>query len=261
MSLLWFLLRSAQSLVVPGVSRLSRRRVVVASSMNVAARPRQYQQQQQQQQQLGVSTRRCLSSIDIYNEQDDLVVDTPALQGTVANIRSILGYDDYAIQVILVNDEVMQERNRETRGMDTPTDILSFSFFTASQPGKLDPPQFDIPEYYNLGDILVNVPYVMRRCQEDYDYYEGNGEYESDSDETGSEESDDDSNVYDDDRGVSGAMAHVYDPEKRIHMLMVHGMLHLVGYDHMEDDDYELMVAREEEILQELGFMEPRNKV
>ena len=35
-------------------------------------------------------------------------------------------------------------------------------------------------------------------------------------------------------------------------MLVVHGMLHLVGYDHIEDDEYELMVVREDEVLAEL---------
>ena len=48
---------------------------------------------------------------------------------------------------------------------------------------------------------------------------------------------------------VLGAMANIYDAEKRIHLLLVHGMLHLVGYDHIEDDDYEVMVAKEEEVL------------
>jgi ssRNA-specific RNase YbeY (16S rRNA maturation enzyme) len=33
-------------------------------------------------------------------------------------------------------------------------------------------------------------------------------------------------------------------------------MLHLVGYDHEEDEDYEEMVQREEEILRELGYLE-----
>jgi hypothetical protein len=43
-----------------------------------------------------------------------------------------------------------------------------------------------------------------------------------------------------------GVMATVYDPEQRIHMLLVHGMLHLVGHDHEEDDEYELMVTEED---------------
>ena len=55
-----------------------------------------------------------------------------------------------------------------------------------------------------------------------------------------------------DDRGVAPQMQYIYDPEIRIHMLLVHGMLHLVGYDHIEDDDYELMVVREDEVLAEL---------
>ncbi len=38
-------------------------------------------------------------------------------------------------------------------------------------------------------------------------------------------------------------------------MLLVHGMLHLVGHDHEEDDEYEEMVQREEEILKELGML------
>jgi len=55
-----------------------------------------------------------------------------------------------------------------------------------------------------------------------------------------------------DDRKVAPAMQYIYDPEVRIHMLVVHGMLHLVGYDHIEEDDYELMVVREDEVLAEL---------
>jgi len=47
-------------------------------------------------------------------------------------------------------------------------------------------------------------------------------------------------------------MQYIYNPEIRIHMLLVHGMLHLVGYDHIEDDDYELMVVREDEVMAEL---------
>jgi probable rRNA maturation factor len=128
----------------------------------------------------------------------------------------------------------MKETNQESRGIDSPTDILSFPFHFHEKPGLLDEPEFDIPDYYTLGDMMVGVPYVIRRCKEDEDDDEGD----------------------DDERGVSGAMADVTDPEKRIHMLLVHGMLHLVGYDHEEDDEYEEMVEREEKLLKELGYIE-----
>jgi hypothetical protein len=56
----------------------------------------------------------------------------------------------------------------------------------------------------------------------------------SDEDHDGDEEENVDEGVDgdEDNRGVSGAMAAVRDPETRIRMLVVHGMLHLVGYDH-----------------------------
>jgi hypothetical protein len=97
--------------------------------------------------------------------------------------------------------------------------------------------------------MLVDVPYVMRACEEDRKYFEG-GDRSDDED-------DDEEEEYEDERGVSGAMARVFDPATRIEMLLIHGMLHLVGHDHEDDDEYEIMVKREEEILRELGMPLP----
>ena len=85
--------------------------------------------------------------------------------------------------------------------------------------------------------MILDVPYVMRGCKDDYEHYE---------------KSEHDVREYDEDRGVSGKISRIYDPEERIQLLLVHGMLHLVGYDHIEDNDYELMVKREEEVIDEL---------
>jgi len=142
--------------------------------------------------------------------------------------------------------------------------------------------EFDMADYYNLGDMLIDVDYVKRRCEEDRKLHiaeEGKRQEDGDKkdrmleegevisekvDSDGDvqqDEEEDDEYEYEyievevdeyDDRGVAPAMQYVYDPEIRIHMLIVHGMLHLVGYDHIEDDDYELMVVREDEVLAEL---------
>ena len=53
-------------------------------------------------------------------------------------------------------------------------------------------------------------------------------------------------------RGISGTMSTEYDPKKRIHMLLVNGMLHLVGYNHIDDGNYKEMVSMEEKALKEL---------
>lgn len=178
-----------------------------------------------------------LGTVAIYNDQDSLAdIDQEALRQTIQKISKIIGYETYDVTLLLVDDEEMEETNLESRGIEAPTDILSFPFHFHETPGLLKEPEFDIPDYYTLGDMMVDVPYVIRRCKED--------EASSDSD--------------DKERGVSGAMANIFDPEKRIHMLLIHGMLHLVGYDHEEDDEYIEMVEKEEELLKELGYLQTK---
>jgi len=182
-----------------------------------------------------------------HNDQSDVLkLDEARLLETLSRIRKCIGYETYGVSLELIGDEEMQEINQESRGVNAPTDILSFPFTECIEPGKLEPPQFDIPDYFQLGDLLVDVPYVMRRCEEDREYYEQLSDGDDDDDSDEEEE---------DDRGVSGAMARVYDAEERINMLLVHGMLHLVGYDHEDDEEYEQMVAKEEEILAALGML------
>lgn len=179
--------------------------------------------------------------IIIENVQDVLPnLDHDRLRTTVEKIRDMIGYPTYDVTLYLVEDQLMQETNRDTRGMDKPTDILSFQFHLHEEAGVLQAPDFDIPDYYTLGEMLIDIPYVMRQCQEDQELVNISSNAEEDEYE---------------DRGVSGAMATVYDPEQRINMLLVHGMLHLVGHDHEEDDEFELMVSKEEEILGILGML------
>jgi probable rRNA maturation factor len=174
------------------------------------------------------------SNIEVVNLQTALPnINQEKLKDLISRIRAILGYETYSVSLHLVDDKFMQKVNYDTRNVDAPTDILSFQMQHASQPGKLDPPIFNIPDLYCLGEMLVDVPYVIRRCNED---------------------AQDDTVEYEESRGVSHAMSKIYDPEIRIQMLLIHGMLHLVGYDHIEDEDYYCMVAEEERLLQLLNL-------
>eukprot|EP00553_Chaetoceros_curvisetus_P008174 CAMPEP_0204626804 /NCGR_PEP_ID=MMETSP0717-20131115/12646_1 /ASSEMBLY_ACC=CAM_ASM_000666 /TAXON_ID=230516 /ORGANISM="Chaetoceros curvisetus" /LENGTH=212 /DNA_ID=CAMNT_0051642861 /DNA_START=79 /DNA_END=713 /DNA_ORIENTATION=- len=185
--------------------------------------------------------------IVIYDEQKTIPdLDIPRIEETISNIREIIGYPTYDITLVLVDDDQMQETNMETRGVNKPTDILSFQFHEANEPGDLVDPPVDIPDYYFLGDMMLDVPYVIRRVEEDKEFYDSGEE------EMAIEVDEDEEYVGDDDRGVSGVMATVFDPRQRIQLLLVHGMLHLVGYDHIEDDDYEAMVTKEEQVIKEL---------
>ena len=51
------------------------------------------------------------------------------------------------------------------------------------------------------------------------------------------------------DAGVSLALATEFNWGKRIPLLLIHGMLHLVGYDHEKNKDWKLMTQREEEVI------------
>ncbi len=54
---------------------------------------------------------------------------------------------------------------------------------------------------------------------------------------------------------------HYFDAPSRLPLLCIHGLCHLVGYDHEEDGEYELMVAEEERLIKGLraqGLLPPR---
>ncbi|KAL7532545.1 hypothetical protein ACHAXR_004699 [Thalassiosira sp. AJA248-18] len=227
--------------------------------------------------------------IILSDDRDDpstVHINMAALHRTIETTRDIIGYPTYDISMSLVDDDFMREINASARQMDAPTDVLSFCFQDDFvEPGVLGDVQFDVAEYYALGDMLIDVDYVKRRCEEDRKLHAEEAkvkqqldddkkhndimedgevvvsENNADGSDAQDEEEDDDGYEYEyievevdeyDDRGVAPAMQYIYNPEIRIHMLIVHGMLHLVGYDHIEDDDYELMVVREDEVLAEL---------
>ena len=58
---------------------------------------------------------------------------------------------------------------------------------------------------------------------------------------------------YDSDGGVSLAMSKEFNWEKRIPLLMIHGMLHLLGYDHEKSKDWKQMTHREDEVIKEFN--------
>jgi probable rRNA maturation factor len=67
----------------------------------------------------------------------------------------------YAVSLRIADDEEMQAINRQYRGVDRPTDVLSFSFVAEQQGPQLQPPR-DWP--LELGEILLDLPYAERQA-------------------------------------------------------------------------------------------------
>ena len=119
------------------------------------------------------------------------------------------------VDVLLTSDDGIHEINLEQRGVDAPTDVLSFPAFDLT-PGELTDPETDAdPETgcVPLGDMVVSMERVAAQAKE---YGHSN--------------------------------------RRELSYLVVHSVLHLLGYDHMDEGPQKAqMRAREEAILAELG--------
>ncbi len=141
-----------------------------------------------------------------------------------AVISETLDYEDcpYEVQVniILTTNEEIQQINLEQRGVDAPTDVLSFpmidyaypSDFTVLEAGGMDSFDPDTGELI-LGDIVISVDKVIEQAEK-YNH------------------------------GVKREYA----------FLITHSMLHLFGYDHMDEVERENMELKQDEILKRLNI-------
>lgn len=111
------------------------------------------------------------------------------------------------ISVVLSDDEHIRELNKHHRGMDKPTNVLSFPPARVKTPAGM--PRF-------LGDIVLAFETVAREAA-------------------------------DESKTIENHLSH----------LVVHGVLHLLGYDHEDEDEAETMEARERQILAKLGIPDP----
>lgn len=92
--------------------------------------------------------------------------------------------------------------NTKYRGIDKPTDVLSFSL----QEGAVKSPEVESDKL--LGDIIISAETAQRQAD---------------------------------------TLNH--STERELTVLLIHGLLHLTGYDHEEDKDYKIMREKESEML------------
>lgn len=112
--------------------------------------------------------------------------------------------DNVALSILLTNDAEIQAMNRDYRGEDQPTDVLSFS-----ADNEMTPPE--MAGY--LGDIAISVPTAGQQAQK------------------------------------SG-----HDLLAELQLLAVHGVLHLLAYDHLEPVAKEAMWAAQTAVLTQLNL-------
>mmetsp|Transcript_24102 Transcript_24102/g.34701 ORF Transcript_24102/g.34701 Transcript_24102/m.34701 type:complete len:153 (+) Transcript_24102:74-532(+) len=87
--------------------------------------------------------------IKVRNTQRKIPVDLDALRKQVGAVKRTLGREKYCVGYWLASDRTLQRFNKEYRGVNKPTDALSF--------------RADIP--YDLGDVIIGIQYIARRAE------------------------------------------------------------------------------------------------
>ncbi len=114
--------------------------------------------------------------------------------------------DNYEVDVSFVDDETIHQINKDYRGVDRVTDVISFAFNDDKDPAH----QINDPDIEKmLGEILISVPQAERQAKDI-----GNSLY------------------------------------RELSFLFTHGLLHLLGYDHMKKEDEKIMFGLQDEILE-----------
>ena len=118
------------------------------------------------------------------------------------------------IDVLLTSDEGIHQINLDMRNVDRPTDVLSFPEF------DLRPGELPAVEDADPGTGLIPLGDMVLSME----------------------------------RVKAQAKEYGHSNRRELAYLAVHSVLHLLGYDHIEDDEAEVMEAREDAILRDLAL-------
>lgn len=124
------------------------------------------------------------------------------------------------VNVIITDNEEIHQINKEYRGIDRPTDVLSFPMVEYKIPGDFSRAEEENSDIFNpetgeliLGDIMISVERVKEQ-----------------------------------------AMEYGHSELRELAFLIAHSMLHLFGYDHIEEGERRLMEDAQQEIMNGLNI-------
>ncbi len=122
-----------------------------------------------------------------------------------------------AVEFVFVDEEEIQRLNRETRNMDKVTDVLSYPTLDNIKGKALKGEEhpFEMDEEGNL--LIGSIAVCTKRAKEQAKEY-----------------------------------GHSY--ERELHYLLVHGIMHCLGYDHITEEERAEMRQKEEYILEKMGI-------
>jgi probable rRNA maturation factor len=146
-----------------------------------------------------------MNKFEIINETNEEITELNEVEKVVEFALKYQSIDNAIFNIIIVDDETIHKLNKEYRGKDSVTDVISFALE--------DDDTFVETEYRILGDIYICLNKARSQAEE---------------------------------------YGHSF--LREISFLTIHGLLHLLGYDHMEKTEEEVMFKLQEMILNEYGI-------
>lgn len=139
-------------------------------------------------------------------------------------VLAVLDYEGcpYAaeVNVVVTDNHEIQKMNREYRGIDAPTDVLSFPMLEFTVPSDFSHVEEAFEDCFNpesgelmLGDIMISVDKVEEQAEK-----------------------------------------YGHSLERELAFLTAHSMLHLCGYDHVEEEERLVMEEKQRQILAHMGY-------
>ena len=127
---------------------------------------------------------------------------------------------EFEVNVTFTDNEGIRQINREFRELDMPTDVLSFPMVSYERPGDFSGLEQDSASNFHpeTGELLLGeIVISLERAREQ-------------------------------------AQEYGHSLQREICFLAAHSMLHLFGYDHMEEQERIVMEQKQEKVLQSLGI-------
>ena len=157
----------------------------------------------------------------IFEEEGELKLDLPCEELATKVIEAALDYEEcpYEVEVNLLltmNNEI-QEMNQNFRQIDRATDVLSFPMIDYEEAGNFEFLE-DVMDAFHpeSGELMLGDIVISKE------------------------------------KVISQAEEYGHSVEREYAFLIAHSMLHLFGYDHMEDEERIVMEAKQKEILEQL---------
>jgi len=131
---------------------------------------------------------------------------------TVLKVEEVI--DNVEVSVSFVDNEEMRKLNKYYRGIDKPTDVLSFPLAEFEETyDKIEKIDQESEEVQPIGDIVISLEKALEQSIE---------------------------------------YGHSF--EREVAYLTAHSMLHLLGYDHQTEEERKIMRQKEEEIMARLNI-------